>query len=292
MTMQDYVSAHERKQQLDTKSMPLGQRLSIVKTIKKIIKYIWRAFLIVIICSTTIWMLDKGYLGTKAAYYYSKIFYKMFKQQNQFTEEVTIDLEKDFEFTKNGPFLNTCLHEFEYMSGYEWKRKDHPKKQSGLKTETSVNPFKDYKLNIILNELSLTVPNIKNIHVYFKDYLKKYGPNENPKAHGLYSIDILLYLPEPFLKDGHVLIDYDFAFAQHQQLFDMFVTAGFLSEMDIKEEKDGWVDHRLDISKAKNSILIHKYWVKEGFIFRLKLEKDGIKLINSIEITPYFMRGW
>lgn len=35
MTMQDYVSAHDRKQQLAPKSMPLGQRLSIVKTIKK-----------------------------------------------------------------------------------------------------------------------------------------------------------------------------------------------------------------------------------------------------------------
>ena len=67
----------------------------------------------------------------------------------------------------------------------------------------------------------------------------------------------------------------------------MFVKAGFLKDVDIKKEKNHWVDHQMDISKAKNSILTHKYWVKEGFIFRLKLEREGIKLVHSIEIAAY-----
>lgn len=107
----------------------------------------------------------------------------------------------------------------------------------------SANPFKNYKLNIILKELSLTISNVKNIDLYFKEYLKKYGPNENPKRYGIDSINIFFSIPEPFLQDGYVLIDYDFAFTQHQQLFDMLVAAGFLNNVDIEEKKNGWVNH-------------------------------------------------
>jgi hypothetical protein len=79
-------------------------------------------------------------------------------------------------------------------------------------------------------------------------------------------------------------MDYAFAFIQHQQLFDMFVAAGFLNDVDIKKEKEEhhWVNHKLDINKAENSILMHNYWTKKGYIFRLKLEREGIKLVQRV----------
>ncbi len=246
----------------------------------KIFKLICVSSALIIFFVVAIYFASQGFLGPKLQYHFWKSLYNYQNPKNKPFGEIVIDLNEGTEFIKQNSSSDIQLKPFTWWTGlYQSSENGH----LGLQTILPQNPFAYYKLKIILNNTTLTIPNFLILYVRFKDFYNEEYRIKNPNPNGIDSIEIYSIGKEIFFDSNNPFQrknDYNSAFSQHQALTSMFDNLGFKRNPKLDEIE------KIDINNNPylTPCLEYKAWEKNGFIFKLLLENSFDKYSNCIHI--------
>jgi hypothetical protein len=249
---------------------------------KKIAKILFWIFLIGFLFFIVFIILVNGGFGDRAQFYCIKAMYHVINPEGKPTAEIVIDLKKDHKFIMNSSKPSGCVYLF------DWRPGSNREPRLGVTSEILDNPFEYYRVKIILDDTTFTIPNARRVFVYFKDYADPKYRIKNPIPHGIDSVQILALEGQPVLENKRMLCrrtDHDFAFDQHQKFVSMFDNLGFSRDPRADEVQKGILQEKVE--KFNNmKYLEYKTWTKENFEFTLILDRSGEHYINGIYINP------
>lgn len=252
---------------------------------KKIIKLICWALLILFIFLIVEAIVASGSVGDSAKYYYLKGVHRLFNPKNNPTAEITIDLDQTYDFIKYNGSSNGRL----YPTSWWPHHYDGPtEERRALETGILRNSFEYFRIKIILKDTTIIIPYARRVCIRFKDYRRlEYRPLIE---RGIDSIEILYLEGQPVLENGRMIkyrTDSDFAFSLHEKLVSIFSDPGFVRDPEADEKQKNIVNKRLEHANENVRHLEYKTWEKGDFKFTLILELSLQRYRNGYINTIY-----